>query len=173
MQKIKLLDSTPIINFNSRISRQDLLFLFITYGFSLETTNAVVEEISKGFSKKFLLESIQENKIKLNPVDSLNQEKLKAQYPFLGGGEISILCCALTLKKTSAEVNCIFDDKLANKIAKELNLTSQGTCNLLRDLVKRGVITQQEFCSLVDELIHNGFFLNKSDIRLLLEGKDE
>lgn len=34
MQKIKLLDSTPIINFNSRISRQDLLFLFITYGFS-------------------------------------------------------------------------------------------------------------------------------------------
>lgn len=173
MQKVKLLDSTPIINFNSRISRQDLLFLFITYGFSLETTESVVEEISKGFSKKFLLESIQQNKIKLNSVDSENQQKLKAQYPFLGSGEISILCCALTLKKTCAEVNCIFDDKLANKIAKELNLTSQGTCNLLRDLVKRGVITQQEFCALVDELIHNGFFLNKSDIRLLLEGKDE
>jgi predicted nucleic acid-binding protein len=173
MLKAKLLDSTPIINFNSRMSRPDLLFLFITYGFLLETTEAVVEEISKGFSKSFLLESIKNNKIKLNSIDLLNQEKLKAQYPFLGSGEISILCCALILQNQYDEVTCIFDDRLANRTAKELNLSSQGTCNLLKELVKSGDISKTEFYSLVDKLILNGFFLKKSDIYMLLEGKDE
>ncbi len=159
------LDSTPIINFNSRINRPDLLFQFILFGNKLNTTNNVRQEIAKGFSKHFLEESIKDKKIFVAKITEQEILNLEAQFPFIGKGELSIIAVCQKHKAKGYDSICILDDKKATNVAKSVSVKFEGTCKLIKHLVDKDIINKLEANKLIDKLIQNGFFLKKSHLK--------
>jgi predicted nucleic acid-binding protein len=157
-----VLDATPIINFNDRLKRPDLLLKFLDCGYALCTTDEVRKEIFKGRSTAFLEGCIAKRQIKLLITNEINFEQLKSNYPFLGNGELATICAS---SQVGASDNvCILDDKKAVQVARELGINVRGSIGLLGDLVKRQIISDDEFSSLIENMSAKGFFLKKTDL---------
>lgn len=89
------------------------------------------------------------------------EDEIKARYPYLGDGEISVLARGQQLEKEEASYTCVLDDKRARNVATALGLQFTGTLGLLNRLEQRGVLDRDERKALTVELRARGFRIPK------------
>ena len=146
-----------MIAYFGELAEPNLLLCWLDYKHKIFIPLQVHNEIQKNqdtFSscKKHLGKEIE----LLDEISAKSVDEFRAQYPYLGDGEISVILCGIS-KKSDKSCFCILDDGRARKVAKRIGINFTGTFGMLKKLVEKNKLTKEKFDSLLEKAVKAGF----------------
>lgn len=150
------MDTTSAIAFVEEMGRPDLLDQLGALGYKLELPPSVQIELKSDATRK-RIEFIPGVRFLTSGAPA--EHGLKARFPQLGAGEISVLARAQELMTQEIPFTCVLDDGRARRAAEKLGLPLTGTLGLLQRLQQRGKISETERKGIISKLKQAGFRL--------------
>lgn len=148
-----IFDSSAIFNFGHRGNLEKILTL-LKVSFELIVTNEVIEEIIKNERYRNYYNDLVKNYFIVKKINhTKGAAKIISQYSTnLGKGELSVIIAA-----SSLDGMAVIDEKLARKIAVNLNIDVIGTLGILYVFFKEKKLNEMELRTLISTLRRNGF----------------
>lgn len=140
---------------------------WMKHGYNIVLTGQVYEELQENN------ETIQEvdaeiKKGDIKVINMINEEcfqKFKNRHPILGKGEISVILTAIELNAQNKKYYAIIDDKKARIVANEYHVNLTGTYGLLKTLLMKGYLTQNQFDECKNDIKNSKFRIDLNKIK--------
>ena len=135
-------------------------------GYRLTITQQVFDEIKK--NPDTFREFIAYGRFSVFPVkDDPCFKKLSKRYPWLHGGEISVLCLGLKKEREHATYYCIIDER-ARTLKDKLGICIHGTVGLLLWQKDREEISTGECHELYKSFLESSFWITEEIVKELI-----
>lgn len=154
---MKLLDNSSLSLFLLEIPEYEFLKELYEINESLNITHHVKKEFEVADNLNILSSILENQMIKLEHIDY--SPKLKARFPNLGEGELSIIQWGLYLNG-SRSYYCVLDDFRARKVAKKLNLSISGSIGLIILLKNKNNYSKEKIEDIIDSIRKSNFRVN-------------
>lgn len=152
------MDTSCAIALAQDLNRPDLIEKIAGLGYDVELPRAVQIELLSDDTRERIKAIVG---VTFLPKEIDGEDAIKARYPFLGDGEVSVMARAQQLEAEGKSYTCVLDDGNARKVAKKLKLEMTGTLGLLQRLEQRGILTSDARKALIEELRARNFRMPK------------
>jgi predicted nucleic acid-binding protein len=163
---MKIFDTSSIVCILREIRFPKALDICMNRGYRLTTTQQVFDEIKK--NPDTFREFIAYGRFSVIPVkDDPCFKKLSKRYPWLHGGEISVLCLGLQKEREHARYYCIIDER-ARTLKDKLGICIHGTVGLLLWQKDREEISTGECHELYKSFLESSFWIIEEIVKELI-----
>ena len=155
---MKILDSSSIIAILDEICQPELIDKIIQLGHSIAIPATVRDEILKNSEFTHIIQLIEQGKI-IALTQNTKKEIIMFQKrsPGLGLGESDVMLSYQKLQNDNAGVYCVLDDRIARRVAKQLNIQFTGLLGLLRIMKNRDILDTKEISHISTRLQGSAF----------------
>ena len=155
---MKILDSSSIIAILDEVHQPELIDKITQLGHSIAIPVSVHDEILGDSELTDIIQLIRQDKITVLTQNTKEEIAIfQKKFPGLGLGESDVMLSYQKLQHGNARVYCVLDDRIARRMATQLNIQFIGLLGLLKMMKERNILDSEEASNIISRLQRSTF----------------